>query len=152
MATVTPRMVKVTGAVWNEGGPYRVRARTTRCRSVAAAHPGRQSDHCSPKVCVFDFLLGTPEGVVYAPTEKRKTYFASLMHDALYQFLPDGLPFRRRHADRFFLVLLGESEFAPRWLYWAAVRLFGGLVWRATRRKRQTRGQCNRVAELFSVS
>jgi hypothetical protein len=107
---------------------------------------------CSPKVCFFDFLVGTPEGVVYAPTEKRKTYFASLMHDALYQFLLDGLPFRRRHADRFFLVLLGESEFAPRRLYWAAVRLFGGLVWRATRRKRQTRGRRNSVAELFSAS
>ena len=107
---------------------------------------------CSPKVCVFDFLLGTPEGVVYARTEKRKTYFASLVHDALYQFLPDGLPFRRRHADRFFLVLLGESEFAPRWLYWAAVRLFGGLVWRSTRLRRQTRGEVDQVSAVLPAT
>ena len=107
---------------------------------------------CSPKVCVFDFLVGTPEGVVHAGTGRRKTYFASLVHDALYQFLPEGLPYRRRDADRFFLVLLGESEFAPRWPYWAAVRLFGGFVWRATRRKRQTRGTQDLVAELLPVA
>lgn len=105
---------------------------------------------CSPKVCVFDFLVGTPEGVVHARTEKRKTYFASLVHDALYQFLPEGLPYSRRDADRFFLVLLGEGEFAPRWPYWAAVRLFGGFVRRATRQKRQTRGTEERVAERLS--
>ena len=107
---------------------------------------------CSPKVCVFDFLLGTPEGVVYAKTGRRKTYFASLVHDALYQFLPEDLPYRRRDADRFFLVLLGDSEFAPRWPYWAAVRLFGGLVRRATKRKRQTRGTQDRVADRLAAA
>lgn len=104
---------------------------------------------CSPKICVFDLLLGTPEGVVHVRTEKPKTYYASLVHDALYQFLPDGLPLGRRHADRFFLLLLAESEFAPRWLYWGAVRLIGGLVWRATRFKRETRGTRQGVAELL---
>lgn len=69
---------------------------------------------CSPKICVWDFLLGTPDGVVYARTGRPKTYYASLIHDALYQFLPDGLPVGRRDADAFFLRLLEESEFAPR--------------------------------------
>ena len=78
---------------------------------------------CSPKICVFDLLLGTPEGVVHVRTGKPKTYYASLVHDALYQFLPDGLPLGRRHADRFFLLLLAESEFALRWLYWGAVAM-----------------------------
>lgn len=104
---------------------------------------------CSPKFCVFDILLGPPEGVVHVRTGKPKTYYASLVHDALYQFLPDGLPLKRRHADRFFLLLLAESEFAPRWLYWAAVRLLGGLVWRSTRWKRGTVGTCQGVAELL---
>lgn len=105
---------------------------------------------CSPKICVFDLLLGTPEGVVHVRTEKPKTYYASLVHDALYQFLPDGLPLGRRHADWFFLLLLAESEFAPRWLYWGAVRLIGGFVWRATRFKRETRGARQPVAELLA--
>lgn len=97
---------------------------------------------CSPKVCLFDFLLGTPEGVVHVRTEKRKTYFASLVHDALYQFIPDGLPFKRRTADRLFRKLLAESDFAPRWFYWVAVRTFGWIVLRSTRVKRKTRGTC----------
>jgi hypothetical protein len=95
---------------------------------------------CSPKVCFWDFLVGTPEGVVHAVTEKRKTYFASLLHDALYQFIPDGLPLKRRHADRIFRDLLRESDFAP-WLpYWLAVYAFGWIVMRSTRVKRQTSG------------
>lgn len=105
---------------------------------------------CSPKFCVFDILLGPPEGVVHVRTEKPKTYYASLVHDAFYQFLPDGLPLKRHHADRFFLLLLAEAEFAPRWLYWGAARLIGGLVWRATRMTRKTLGTRQRVAELLA--
>jgi len=47
---------------------------------------------CSPKYCLFDILLGTPEGVVDSRTRRPKTFYASLVHDALYQFVPDGLP------------------------------------------------------------
>lgn len=103
---------------------------------------------CSPKFCVADLLLGTPEGVVHRDTGKPKTYNASLVHDALYQFLRDGLPLTRRHADAFFRRLLEESDFAPAWLYWLAVRLFGWLVWRGTKMKRQWRGSSEQVEEL----
>ena len=103
---------------------------------------------CSPKVCVFDMLFGTPDGVVHVRTERPKTYYASLVHDALYQYLPDGLPLKRRHADAFFFRLMEESDFGPRWVYWAFVRVFGGLVRRATRLKRKTRGSRQRVAEV----
>ncbi len=106
---------------------------------------------CSPKFCLWDLLIGTPDGVVHAVTGRPKTYYASLVHDALYQFLPDGLPLTRRDADAFFLRLLAESEFAPRWLYWAVVRAIGGVVWRASRRRRQHRGTCRRVSELLAV-
>lgn len=105
---------------------------------------------CSPKFCVADLLLGTPEGVVHRDTGRPKTYYASLVHDALYQFLSDGLPLNRRHADAFFRRLLEESDFAPAWLYWLAVRLFGWLVWRGKKVKRQWRGRCDRVRELVA--
>jgi hypothetical protein len=36
------------------------------------------------------------------------------VHDALYQFLLLDDSIKRRHADGFFLRLLGESAFAPR--------------------------------------
>ena len=95
---------------------------------------------CSPKFCLFDVLIGTPDGVVYAPSGRPKAYFASLVHDALYQFLLLDQSIKRRHADRFFLRLLAASEFRPRYLYWLAVRAFGWLVWLGKKRAREWQG------------
>ena len=95
---------------------------------------------CSPKYCLFDILLGTPDGVVDSRTGRPKTFYASLVHDALYQFVPDGLPLTRRQADQCFLRLLEETGFRPRILYYLAVRVFGALVRRATRYVRRTVG------------
>jgi hypothetical protein len=103
---------------------------------------------CSPKLCCFDILIGTPEGVVHVKTERPKTYYASLVHDALYQFLRDGLPLTRRDADEIFFRLMAESNFAPRRSYWACVRLLGWLFWGATKLKRKTCGTRQRVADL----
>jgi len=97
-------------------------------------------DGCTPKLCVFDIQVGVPDGVVDFRTRKPKTYYASLVHDALYQFVPDGLPLTRAQADRCFLRLMAESGFAPRWIYYVAVRLFGDLFRRAGRRIRKTKG------------
>jgi len=91
---------------------------------------------CSPKFCLLDILIGTPDGVVNADTGKPKTYYASLVHDALYQFLLLDEGLKRRHADRFFLRLMGEASFAPRYVYWLAVRTFGWLVWLGKKRAR----------------
>lgn len=105
---------------------------------------------CSPKVYVWDLFFGTPEGVVHVRTEKVKTYYASLIHDALYQFLGDGLPLSRRDADNIFFRLMAESDFKPRWIYWLFVRVFGWLVWGATKAKRKTKGKRQNVSELVS--
>lgn len=95
---------------------------------------------CSPKFCLFDILIGTPDGVVHSVTGKPKTYYASLIHDALYQFLPDGLPLKRSEADRCFLKLMAETGFRPRMLYYIAVSLFGGIVLPIERAARKTSG------------
>ncbi len=95
---------------------------------------------CSPKFCLYDLLFGTPDGVVDARTGKPKTYYASLVHDALYQFVPDGLPLKQHDADKCFLRLMQATGFRPRVLYFLAVWLFGGLVWRAKRYVRKTAG------------
>ena len=97
-------------------------------------------DGCSPKLCVFDILIGTPDGVVDSTTKQPKTYYASLVHDALYQFLLDGLPFSRAQADDCFLRLMARTGFAPRRLYWLAVRVFGWLGILQHRYKRKNRG------------
>lgn len=97
-------------------------------------------DGCSPKFCVFDILLGTPDGVVDSTTKQPKTYYASLVHDALYQFLLDDLPLKRWQADRCFLRLMTKTGFAPRYLYWGAVRLLGWAFVAQHRFKRRNRG------------
>jgi hypothetical protein len=100
-------------------------------------------DGCTPKICFFDILIGTPDGVIHKDTEKAKTYYASLIHDSLYQFLPDlpkGIDLNRADADWFFLELMKQYDFAPRWLYWVAVRCLGGLFIRTRRWTRNTFG------------
>lgn len=98
-------------------------------------------DGCTPKICVFDVLVGIPDGVVDSRTKKPKTFYASLVHDALYQFLPDGLPLTRKNADDCFLKLMEETGFVPRYFYYAAVRLLGGMFARAGRRIRKSKGR-----------
>lgn len=85
-------------------------------------------DGCSPKLSVFDlFWLGTPDGIADAITRKPATYEASLIHDALYQFMDDErMPFTRGHMDRFFLELMRRRRFLLRHPYYWAVRLAGG--------------------------
>ena len=97
-------------------------------------------DGCTPKFCALDILFGTPDGAVAAATGRPKTYFASLVHDALYQFLPDGVPLTRAQCDVCFLRLMERDQFALRYVYYAAVRMFGGLSRRITRRVRRTYG------------
>src|SRR5450759_2555174 len=65
---------------------------------------------------------------------------ASLVHDVLYQFLDDGLPLTRGQVDRFFLALLGYTDFTWRHIYFAAVRAFGGLFRLGAKRVRKTLG------------
>ena len=102
---------------------------------------------CSPKFFVLDLLFGTPEGVVNARTAQRKTYYASMVHDALYQFLADGLPLTRVQADRCFLMLMRESSFLLAPVYWLFVRAFGGIVHFATRRYRDWNGTGLRMGD-----
>jgi hypothetical protein len=102
-------------------------------------------DGCTPKFSLWDICVGTPDGVPNAETKKPKAYYASLLHDALYQFSIDGLPApldRRSEIDAVFLEILERDGFAPRGLYFWAVRLFGGGFFHFyTRRKRSYKGR-----------
>jgi hypothetical protein len=97
-------------------------------------------DGCSPKFCLFDLVFGIPDGVVDSRTKRAKTYYASLVHDAMYQFLLDGLPYRRAQIDACFRRLMTETGFDLRGLYWAAVRLLGWFFVALHRWKRKNRG------------
>lgn len=89
-------------------------------------------DGCTPKFCFLDVLLGIPDGAVHSGSGEHagrpKAYHASLVHDVLYQFLKSNLPYSRKDADRFFLELMKETGFKLRWVYYIAVRIFGGVA------------------------
>jgi len=102
-------------------------------------------DGCTPKFSLWDICVGTPDGVPNANTKKPKAYYASLLHDALYQFSMQGLPApidRRKEIDGIFLELLTRDAFAPRMVYYWVVRIFGGLFFHVyTRHKRRYKGR-----------
>ena len=124
----------------------RVRLILERNGAITVTH-GYTWNGCSPKLRVLDLLFGTPEGVVNARTGQRKTYYASLVHDALYQFLGDELPLTRAQADRCFLLLMRESSFLLAPVYWLFVRAFGWIVEWSTRAWRDWDGTKVRIGD-----
>ncbi|MEN7549125.1 hypothetical protein AAG747_14475 [Rapidithrix thailandica] len=87
-------------------------------------------DGCSPKYYCWDILLGTPDGVVDCETGKPVTYYASLVHDALYQFR-EGYKDKitQKKVDELFFTELNKANFKLGLLYYLMARLFGGLYW-----------------------
>jgi len=103
-------------------------------------------DGCSPKRWFFWIaIFGTPDWhkkemtvqtLVECDAGKWKTMnktvywqltdHASLIHDALYQYL-DSIPLEKTQVDRLFYEMLKEAGMAccVRWLYYFAVKLFG---------------------------
>jgi hypothetical protein len=63
-----------------------------------------------------------------------------VVHDAMYQFITDGLPITHCDTDQCFLFLIQKTDFRPHLSYYLIVRLFGGLVWRIKRSFRKTKG------------
>ncbi len=132
-------------ADWNEGRCYL--DKNDKCR--LEIHPDGEAhilanyawDGCTPKFSFFDIIVGIPDGVPNHFTTKPKAYYASLVHDVLYQFLDADLPLTRSQIDRIFLEILTRDQFAPRRIYYAAVRLFGGLAHLFSRWKRSHAGK-----------
>ena len=110
---------------------------------------GYRWNGCSPKLYAFDLILGTPDGVTHSETGHPKTYEASLIHDALYQFLKTDAPYNRREADACFLQIMASRDFALRYLYWVVVRAIGWLFWRGMNYKRKWDGRCLPESTLF---
>lgn len=102
--------------------------------TVKANKTGYAWDGCTPKLNLFDLaVIGVPDGIIDIKTMKPKTYFASLVHDALYQYLED-VPVTKVEVDRLFYEMLGD--FWLRRVYYVMVRCFGarGVEQRGIRR------------------
>ncbi|GAB4061912.1 hypothetical protein [Uliginosibacterium sediminicola] len=99
-------------------------------------------DGCTPKLRLFGRVIGMPDGGISPVTQLPRAYYASLVHDALYQFLDTGLPVDRVTADRIFQEILLRDEFSASLLYYLAVRIFGRATLFFLRRQR---GFCGRM-------
>lgn len=88
-------------------------------------------DGCSPKKVFLDIIWGTPDGKFDWGTEAPITYYASLIHDVLYQFKAD-IPISRQETDILFLLNLKRAKFLLAGLYGFAVSAFDGFYgeWR----------------------
>ena len=87
---------------------------------------GYSWDGCSPKFEFLDMFPGTPDGKTDPKTNKPITYYASGIHDALYQYKRE-LKVPRHIADLIFFVMLVEVGFSMSLVYYLAVRAFGGF-------------------------
>jgi hypothetical protein len=92
--------------------------------TVKSNGTGYSWDGCTPKFSLFDIaVVGIPDGHIDVRTMKPFTYRASMVHDALYQYL-DSVPVSKRDIDLLFLEMLGD--FRLRYIYYFAVKYFGG--------------------------
>ena len=92
--------------------------------TVKANDTGFAWDGCTPKWSVFHlFIIGTPDGHVNYHTMKPYTYHASMVHDALYQYL-DTIPITKADVDLLFRDMLGNFFFRD--FYHFMVKHFGG--------------------------
>jgi len=91
--------------------------------TVKANNNGYAWDGCTPKFNLLDIVVvGVPDGIIDIKTMKPKTYYASLVHDAFYQYLED-VPVTKSEVDRLFFEMLGE--FWLRRVYYFMVKHFG---------------------------
>ncbi len=92
--------------------------------TVKANETGYAWDGCTPKFSVLNlFVVGTPDGHVDYRTGKPFTYYASLVHDALYQYF-DSVPVPKVAIDLLFLQMMGD--FRLRKLYYYPVKWWAG--------------------------
>ena len=105
---------------------------TLSAEGLIVVNKGYAWNGCSPKFSFFTMIFGTPEGDIHPEKEVPRTYYASLVHDVLYQFSGDITAtgqLARKDVDREFYKLLKAHQFLPAFIYYLAVRTFGGLFW-----------------------
>ena len=92
----------------------------------ASKKRGYAWDGCTPKFEILDMIFGVPDGKLDYLTQKPITYYASMVHDMLYQFKKE-VPLSRKEADLIFLKIMQEGGFMLSTIYYIAVRILGGL-------------------------
>lgn len=94
---------------------------------------GYSWDGNTPQFKLFGLVrIGTPNGRINPETGKPKTYYASLVHDALYQYFPKH-EISRKAIDDLYFEMLKQADFKGAGVYHKAVRALGGIYIALTR-------------------
>lgn len=83
-------------------------------------------DGCSPKFNILQFTCGTPDGMLVYETCAPITYYASMFHDAIYQYKKE-IDITRKETDNLFKENLKKADFMWWWIYYFAVWAFGWI-------------------------
>jgi len=105
-------------------------------KTIFVVWEGYKWDGCTPKWSFLDLVFGMNDGVPNPKTGKPKAYFASCIHDILYEhahILPKEIT--RKIADQIFYDELKKADFKLAKIYYWGVRLLGGFWWRKSKRK-----------------
>jgi len=96
--------------------------------TVKGSHPdGYGWDGCTPKMNLLHITWGIFDGKLKQFGEgnyKPYTYYASMIHDVLYQY-KRCVPVTRKEADLIFYTMMKESGFMWAHIYYIFVRVFG---------------------------
>lgn len=94
-------------------------------------------DGCSPKWHFVHLIWGTPDGMLDYRTEKPITYYASMIHDVVYQFKKE-VDISRKEVDILFKLNLKESKFMWWRVYSIAVKIGGGFYGKWKRKRKES--------------
>ena len=100
--------------------------------TVKGRNPGGFAwNGCSPKWNCLHFTWGTPDGKLDYYTERPMTYYAAMIHDAIY-FEKKSVKISRKETDILFRLCLRKAGFMWWWKYTFWVRALGLLCgsWR----------------------
>jgi len=116
------------------GISFRSRWLEIKPEGLITVRAGYAWDGNSKKANVFDlFIIGTPDGIIDVRTMKPKTWYASLVHDALYQYFGyHGIS--RKDSDAIYRMLALEGHFQLTPVYYFFIRLLGGLFFLGKKR------------------
>ncbi|MCB0804935.1 MAG: DUF1353 domain-containing protein [Bacteroidales bacterium] len=96
--------------------------------TVKGSHKsGYAWDGCTPKWNLFHITWGNFDGMIkkFGPKDyKPYTYYASMVHDLLYQYKRCA-PVTRKETDKIFLHMLRDAGFMWAGLFYFGVRAFG---------------------------
>ncbi len=110
--------------------------------TVKGSHDrGYAWDGCTPKLNFLHITWGNFDGLLIKHGEsdyKPYTYYASMVHDVLYQYKRCAL-ITRAEADKIFLHMLRKSGFMWSYMYYLGVRSLGWMFrgWKYKRLKKK---------------